>query len=167
MKIKYNNMDYDIIQIPYDISSPQVIRFMRENNIIYEFNHKLNCIKIVINDKITENVYPLNWVVVNLSDKEVIVKNEKYKSKKIFIYSHPAFMKHFRGWFTYENCIEYSLNVPWKIQVCLQGESCWCRFISPEIPIETCEGINFNIISPGIVNKKCAEYFVKLHNKSL
>ena len=75
-----------------------------------------------------------------------------------------------------DKAIEYSLTIPWKIDVCNSGKECWCRVISPiesikythtysgeKTEVETLE----NIIPDGSVDKDTAEYLVKIHNEKI
>jgi hypothetical protein len=72
-----------------------------------------------------------------------------------------------------DKAIEYSLTIPWKIDVCISGEECWCRLILPTEPIkythtystgEKTEVDYESIIGDGSVDKDTAEYLVKIHN---
>lgn len=63
----------------------------------------------------------------------------------------------------------------WKIGTCNSGEKCWCRTIEPEKTIEYFiynkdmppDKHEFYIIGDASVDKKLANYIVKLHNKNL
>lgn len=81
----------------------------------------------------------------------------------------------------YESAHAYSLTVPWKLQLCNTGESCWCRIIAPvepikykrDIPIdllikssEITDEIDY-IIPDGSIDKETAEYFLELHHKHI
>ncbi len=79
---------------------------------------------------------------------------------------------------SYEEAHRYSLTIPWKIELCNTGESCWCRVIAPSEPIKFKEKISnwireditrdFDYIIPdGSVDKETAEYVVELHNRSV
>jgi hypothetical protein len=79
---------------------------------------------------------------------------------------------------SYEEAHRYSLTIPWKIELCNTGESCWCRVIVPSEPIKFKEKISnwireditrdFDYIIPdGSVDKETAEYVVELHNRSV
>jgi len=79
---------------------------------------------------------------------------------------------------SYEEAHRYSLTIPWKIELCNTGESCWCRVIVPSEPIKFKEKISnwireditrdFDYIIPdGSVDKEIAEYVVELHNRSV
>lgn len=70
----------------------------------------------------------------------------------------------------YKEAIEKSLTVKWKITTCRQGKECWCREILPAEEILYLDGDSmypYTIVHSGEMNKKHAEHFVKLHNKSL
>jgi len=72
----------------------------------------------------------------------------------------------------YDEAHSYSLNVPWKLETCNVGESCWCRIILPTEKIlyknkvgETERVDEFEYIIPdGSIDKETAEYIVDLHN---
>jgi hypothetical protein len=75
----------------------------------------------------------------------------------------------------YDEAHKYSLTIPWKIELCNTGETCWCRVIVPSEPIKFKEKISnwikeditrdFDCIIPdGSVDKETAEYIVDLHN---
>lgn len=75
---------------------------------------------------------------------------------------------------SYEYAQQYSLNIPWKLDICNVGEECWCRMIVPTEKIEythkyssgketTCE--IEDIITDGAIDKDIAEYIVNLHNQ--
>jgi hypothetical protein len=75
----------------------------------------------------------------------------------------------------YDEAHQYSLTVPWKLETCNVGESCWCRIIVPIEPIkylnkigntERVDEIDY-IIPDGSIDKETAEYFLKLHNNLL
>ena len=75
----------------------------------------------------------------------------------------------------YESAHAYSLTLPWKLELCNTGESCWCRIIVPvEIikykdkigDIERISEID-HIIPDGSIDKETAEYFLELHNKNI
>lgn len=77
---------------------------------------------------------------------------------------------------TFEEAIQKSFTVPWKIETCISGESCWCRLISPVDPINYTHVYSDGrevknqldeIVSAAALNKETAEYIVKIHNKSL
>jgi len=79
---------------------------------------------------------------------------------------------------SYEEAHKYSLTIPWKIELCNSGESCWCRVIVPSETIKFKEKISnwikeditrdFDYIIPdGSIDRETAEYVVNLHNYSL
>jgi hypothetical protein len=76
---------------------------------------------------------------------------------------------------SYDEAHKYSLTIPWKLDTCNTGESCWCRLILPTEKIlyknkvgETDRVDEFEYIIPdGSVDKETAEYIVDLHNRSV
>lgn len=69
---------------------------------------------------------------------------------------------------TYKEAQQMSLNVRWKVNVCSQGEACWCRTIIPEKPIVYEDGDGHDelyIIDVGAVHKELAEHIVGIHNE--
>jgi hypothetical protein len=78
----------------------------------------------------------------------------------------------------YDEAHKYSLTIPWKLETCNVGESCWCRVIVPSEPIKFKEKISNwikeditrdfdSIIPDGSIDKETAEYVVELHNRSV
>jgi len=75
----------------------------------------------------------------------------------------------------YDEAHKHSLTIPWKLETCNVGESCWCRIILPTEKIlyknklgETERIDEFEYIIPdGSVDKETAEYIVDLHNRSV
>ena len=73
---------------------------------------------------------------------------------------------------SYDEAHKYSLTIPWKLETCNVGESCWCRIILPTEKIlyknkvgETERIDEFEYIIPdGSIDKETAEYIVDLHN---
>jgi hypothetical protein len=73
---------------------------------------------------------------------------------------------------TYEEAEAKALSVKWKIDVCFEGEKCWCRIIKPvETIMSTNSGYDgsdyeeeYWIVRPGELNKKTAERIVSDHN---
>lgn len=58
----------------------------------------------------------------------------------------------------------------WKIADCFSGSDCWCRMIVTTDWKKDSETENSDdeiIIGTAAINKKTAEYLVKMHNKSL
>jgi len=79
---------------------------------------------------------------------------------------------------SYDEAHKYSLTIPWKIELCNSGESCWCRIIVPSETIKFKEKISnwikeditrdFEYIIPdGSIDRETAEYVVELHNRSV
>lgn len=75
----------------------------------------------------------------------------------------------------YESAHAHSLTVPWRLELCNSGESCWCRIIVPIEPIKYKDQIGDTesigeidyIIPDGSIDKETAEYFLELHNDKL
>ena len=78
---------------------------------------------------------------------------------------------------SYEEAHKYSLTIPWKVEPCFTGETCWCRVILPTETIkykrirdydktEVVEEYEW-IVPDGSIDKQTAEYIVKLHNVNL
>ena len=75
----------------------------------------------------------------------------------------------------YESAHAYSLTLPWKLELCNTGESCWCRIIVPVEIIKYKDKIGYttriseidHIISDGCIDKETAEYFLELHHKHI
>ena len=75
----------------------------------------------------------------------------------------------------YDEAQKHSLSVPWKLETCNVGESCWCRIILPTEKIlykdkvgDTDRISEFEYIIPdGSIDKETAEYIVNLHNRSV
>jgi hypothetical protein len=65
--------------------------------------------------------------------------------------------------------------VPWKLDLCNSGETCWCRIILPSEKIlyknkvgDTERVDEFDYIIPdGSIDKETAEYVVELHNREV
>jgi len=75
----------------------------------------------------------------------------------------------------YDEAHKYSLTIPWKLELCNVGESCWCRLIFPTENIlykntvgkdERIDEFEY-IIPDGSIDKETAEYVVGLHNRSV
>jgi hypothetical protein len=69
----------------------------------------------------------------------------------------------------YQEAIEKSFQVKWKVGTCSQGEKCWCRTIKPIEPIFYEDGgdAEYYVVGMGELSKETAEYFVELHNEKL
>lgn len=71
----------------------------------------------------------------------------------------------------YDDAVDLMYKTKWKTKTCLQGVKCWCRMVVPAKPIftESDSGLlqEIYISGPGELNKRAAEYFVKLHNQNL
>jgi hypothetical protein len=74
---------------------------------------------------------------------------------------------------SYDEAQSYSLTVPWKLETCNVGESCWCRIILPAEKIlyknkvgeiERVDEFEY-IIPDGSIDKETAEYMVGIHNQ--
>lgn len=77
----------------------------------------------------------------------------------------------------YEEALQYSLTVPWKVDLCNSGESCWCRIVLPtetikythrlpDVGLEREKELEW-IIPDGSVDAATAQYIVDLHNRSV
>jgi hypothetical protein len=75
----------------------------------------------------------------------------------------------------YDEAQKHSFSVPWKLETCNSGESCWCRLILPTEKIlyknkvgDSETVVEFDYIIPdGSIDRETAEYVVDLHNNSL
>jgi hypothetical protein len=75
----------------------------------------------------------------------------------------------------YDEAQKYSFSVPWKLETCNVGESCWCRIILPTEKIlykdkvgDTNRISEFEYIIPdGSIDRETAEYVLELHNRSV
>ena len=70
---------------------------------------------------------------------------------------------------TYQEAIDKSFTIKWKVGTCSQGEQCWCRTIEPIEQILYIDGDiedSYSIVRRGEMLKETAEYFVKLHNET-
>jgi hypothetical protein len=72
----------------------------------------------------------------------------------------------------YEEAIQKSLTVKWKVDTCSQGEQCWCRVIKCEEPLmfkekEYLDEDEYYIVGTGDLNKETAEHIVKIHNQTI
>jgi len=78
---------------------------------------------------------------------------------------------------SYDEAHKYSLTVPWKLETCNTGETCWCRIILPTETIkykrirdldktEVIDELEW-IIPDGSIDKETAEYFLELHHDSI
>ena len=72
----------------------------------------------------------------------------------------------------YDEAHKHSLTIPWKLETCNTGESCWCRIILPSEKILYKDKLGdadriseFEWIIPdGSIDRETAEYVVNLHN---
>ena len=73
---------------------------------------------------------------------------------------------------SYDEAHKYSLTIPWKLELCNVGKSCWCRLILPTEKIlykntvgeeERIDEFEY-IIQDGSIDRETAEYVVNLHN---
>jgi hypothetical protein len=75
----------------------------------------------------------------------------------------------------YDEAHSYSLTIPWKLETCNTGESCWCRIILPTEKILYKDKVGDNdrisefewIIPDGSIDRETAEYVVELHNNHI
>jgi len=68
---------------------------------------------------------------------------------------------------THKEAQEIALKVRWKVEFCHQGESCWCRIITPEEPLYFDEDEEYYIVHSGAIDTLTAEHIVNIHNNSL
>lgn len=68
---------------------------------------------------------------------------------------------------TYDEAVQLSLTVNWKVSPCNQGDSCWCRIIEPVEEIKDKDGEDIYIAASGCIPTVYAEYLVQLHNQHL
>jgi len=71
----------------------------------------------------------------------------------------------------YQEAIEKSLTVKWKVDTCHEGERCWCRVIRGEEPIlykelDDSDEEEYYIVGSGELNKETVEHIVSLHNET-
>lgn len=66
-----------------------------------------------------------------------------------------------------EEFFNFAKTTPWKIIICSEGDECWCRAISTEIPIYDENDRLHLVIDTGSVSKYVIEYLVELHNQKL
>ena len=72
----------------------------------------------------------------------------------------------------YDEVLEQSLKVQWKVGVCPSGKKCWCRVIVPKKPLlykdyEDSEPDEYWISRPGELDKMTVEHLVTIHNNAL
>ena len=70
---------------------------------------------------------------------------------------------------TYQEAIDKSLTVKWKVGTCGQGTQCWCRTITCDPPLMYDDGDEqypFFVVSTGEVMAEIVEHIVELHNKN-
>lgn len=73
---------------------------------------------------------------------------------------------------THKEAAELLYKTKWKTSLCSAGKECWCRIIVPIKPIywkdkNTQVTQEIYIAGSGSIDKKSAEYIIKLHNNSL
>lgn len=70
---------------------------------------------------------------------------------------------------SYKEAEDLLYKTKWKTSCCSQGRSCWCRLIVPVKKIKFIEhgGGEMYIAGSGEIDKRAAEYIVKLHNDKL
>jgi hypothetical protein len=71
----------------------------------------------------------------------------------------------------YQEAIDKSLTVKWKVDTCIQGEKCWCRVIKCKEPIffkEDADSDNeeYYVVESGQLDKKTVEHIIKVHNET-
>jgi hypothetical protein len=72
----------------------------------------------------------------------------------------------------YEEAIQKSLTVKWKIDTCSEGERCWCRVIKCDPPImykerEDSDEEEYWPVRAGEVGRDTVEHIVKIHNEAI
>ena len=69
---------------------------------------------------------------------------------------------------TYQEAINKSLTLKWKVGTCSQGEECWCRTITCDPPLmyEEVGDEEFYVVGSGQIMKEVAEHIVNIHNKT-
>jgi hypothetical protein len=69
----------------------------------------------------------------------------------------------------YKDAEDLLYKTKWKTDTCQVGKTCWCRMIVPVKKIVCAESRSdgLYIAGSGELNKRAAEYIVKLHNKNL
>jgi hypothetical protein len=70
---------------------------------------------------------------------------------------------------TYQEAINKSLTLKWKVGTCLQGEECWCRIITCDPPLMYEEvGVEeeFYVVGSGQIMKEVAEHIVNIQNET-
>ena len=76
----------------------------------------------------------------------------------------------------YQEAIEKSLTVKWKVDTCGQGEQCWCRVIKCEEPIffkendeayDDSDAEEFYVSKSGELLKEIVEHIVNIHNETI
>jgi hypothetical protein len=69
---------------------------------------------------------------------------------------------------TYQEAINESLTLKWKVGTCSQGEECWCRTITCDPPLmyEEVGDEEFYVVGSGQIMKEVAEHIVNIHNKT-
>jgi hypothetical protein len=70
----------------------------------------------------------------------------------------------------YQEAIEKSLTIKWKVDTCSQGEQCWCRVVRCEDPIlfkesDDSDSEEYYVVRSGELNKETVEHIVKIHNE--
>lgn len=66
----------------------------------------------------------------------------------------------------YEEAEKLALNTYWETKSCGQ-ETCWCKMIKPTVNITYDDVEDYYIVGAGAIDKKIAEYIVKLHNDKI
>ena len=71
----------------------------------------------------------------------------------------------------YQEAIEKSLTVKWKVDTCGHGIQCWCRVVKCEEPIffkenDDSDDEEYYVVNSGRLNKETVEHFVSLHNET-
>jgi hypothetical protein len=70
---------------------------------------------------------------------------------------------------TYQEAINKSLTLKWKVGTCSQGKECWCRTITCDPPLmygEVALEEEFYVVGSGQIMKEVVEHIVNIHNKT-
>jgi hypothetical protein len=70
---------------------------------------------------------------------------------------------------TYQEAINESLTLKWKVGTCSQGEECWCRTITCVPPLMYGEvGVEeeFYVVGSGQMTNETVEHIVNIHNET-
>jgi len=73
---------------------------------------------------------------------------------------------------SHEEVVKKSFETKWMLGTCKDGESCWCSSIRCDPPLmhkdpDSSEQQEYFPVKEGYMDKKTAEYFVRLHNNAV